>query len=78
MVYLARQTLLNPGFGLLTSLLRQLLQAPWSVHAKGLRNLKTPFGAPQVNSSSERLVGSILRACLDLLIPLNKHLRCCK
>ena len=47
-----------------------------ALKAMGPRILKTPFRAPQANSYCERLVGSIQRACLDFLIPLNeKHLR---
>jgi len=44
--------------------------------AMGVRILKMPFRAPQASAYCERLVGSIRRECLDLLIPLNeKHLQ---
>ena len=47
-----------------------------AVEAMGLSILKTPFRAPQANAFCERLVGSIRRECLDLLIPSNeRHLR---
>lgn len=42
----------------------------------GLRVLKTPVRAPKANAHCERLIGTIRRECLDLLIPLNeRHLR---
>lgn len=41
-----------------------------------LRVLKTPPRTPKANSFCERLIGSIRRDCLDLLIPLGEnHLR---
>ncbi len=47
-----------------------------AVRSMGLSILKTPFRAPQANAFCERVVGSIRRACLDFLIPLNdRHLR---
>ena len=47
-----------------------------AVKSMGLRILKTPYRAPQANAFCERLVGTIRRECLDLLIPLNeRHLR---
>ena len=47
-----------------------------AVEAMGLSILKTPFRAPQANAFCERLVGSIRRECLGLLIPSNeRHLR---
>lgn len=47
-----------------------------AVKSMGLRILKTPFRAPQANAFCERLVGTIRRECLDLLIPLHeRHLR---
>ncbi|HSF31245.1 MAG TPA: integrase core domain-containing protein [Candidatus Tectomicrobia bacterium] len=43
----------------------------------GLRVLKTPPQSPQANALCERLLGTLRRECLDLLIPLTKHhLRC--
>jgi putative transposase len=42
----------------------------------GIRLLKTPVRAPKANAFGERLVGTIRRECLDLLIPMNeRHLR---
>ena len=47
-----------------------------ALKAMGLMILKTPYRAPQANAYCERRVGSILRECLEFLIPLNeKHLR---
>jgi putative transposase len=43
----------------------------------GLRVLKTPPQSPQANALCERLLGTLRRECLDLLIPLTEHhLRC--
>src|SRR5262245_38572840 len=39
----------------------------------GLRVLKTPPQSPQANALCERLIGSLRRECLDLLIPLSAH-----
>jgi putative transposase len=36
----------------------------------GLRVLKTPPQSPQANALCERLIGTLRRECLDLLIPL--------
>ena len=42
----------------------------------GLRVLKTPPQSPQANALCERLLGTLRRECLDLLIPLTEnHLR---
>ncbi len=42
----------------------------------GVRVLKTPVRTPKANAFCERLVGTIRRECLDLLIPLNEgHLK---
>ena len=42
----------------------------------GLRVLKTPPRAPQANAICERLLGTLRRECLDLLIPFTEnHLR---
>jgi len=42
----------------------------------GVRVLQTPFRSPQANARCERLVGTIRRECLDLLIPLGQpHLK---
>jgi putative transposase len=43
-----------------------------AVCAMGVRILKTPFRSPEANSHCERLVGSLRRDCLDLLIPINQ------
>jgi putative transposase len=39
----------------------------------GLRVLKTPPQSPQANALCERLVGTLRRECLDLVIPLTEH-----
>jgi hypothetical protein len=42
----------------------------------GLRVLKTPVRSPKTNSLCERLLDTLRRECLDLLIPLTeRHLR---
>ena len=42
----------------------------------GVRVIKTPIRDPQANAYCERLIGTILRECLDYLIPINnRHLR---
>lgn len=47
-----------------------------SVHAMGVRVLRTPRRAPQANAHCERLLGTTRRECLDFLIPLSeRHLR---
>jgi transposase InsO family protein len=44
--------------------------------AFGLRVLRTPVRAPKANAYCERLIGSMRREFLDLVIPLNeRHLR---
>jgi transposase InsO family protein len=44
--------------------------------AMGLAVLKAPVRAPQANAFCERLVGTIRRECLDLVIPLSeRHIR---
>jgi hypothetical protein len=41
-----------------------------------LRVLRTPVRDPKANAYCERLVGTVRRECLDLMIPLNeRHLR---
>jgi putative transposase len=39
----------------------------------GLRVLKTPVRSPKANSLCERLLGTLRRECLDLMIPLTEH-----
>jgi len=39
----------------------------------GLRVLKTPPQSPWANALCERLIGTLRRECLDLLIPLSAH-----
>ncbi|MCP3881162.1 MAG: transposase [Sulfitobacter sp.] len=47
-----------------------------SIRNLGLRVLKTPPRTPQANAICERVIGSLRRDCLDLLIPLSEnHLR---
>jgi transposase InsO family protein len=42
----------------------------------GLKELKSPPHSPTTNSICERVIGTILRECLDWLIPLTEsHLR---
>jgi putative transposase len=41
--------------------------------ATGLTVLKTPVRVPQANAFCERLIGTIRRECLDVVIPLNEH-----
>jgi transposase InsO family protein len=42
----------------------------------GVRAIKTPIQAPKANAYCERLVGTLRRECLDLLIPIHeRHLR---
>lgn len=41
-----------------------------SIGNLGLRVLKTPPRAPQVNAICERLLGTLRRECLDFIIPL--------
>ena len=42
----------------------------------GVRVLKTPARTPQANAFCERVIGTMRRECLDLLIPLNeRHVR---
>ena len=41
-----------------------------------MKVLRTPYRVPQANAYSERLLGSMSRECLDILIPLREgHLR---
>src|SRR5262249_45708289 len=47
-----------------------------TLEAMGLAVLKTPARVPQANSFCERLIGTIRRECLDLVIPMTeRHLR---
>ena len=47
-----------------------------AVRNLGVTPLKTPLRTPQANAFCERLIGTIRRECLDLMIPLNeRHLR---
>src|SRR3954467_5230020 len=47
-----------------------------TIAAMGLMVLKTPVRAPQANAFCERLIGTIRRECLDLVIPLSEqHVR---
>jgi transposase InsO family protein len=47
-----------------------------ALEAMGLTVLKTPVRAPQANAFCERVIGTIRRECLDLLIPLSeRHVR---
>lgn len=42
----------------------------------GMKVLRTPVRAPQANAYCERLIGTMRRECLDLMIPFGeKHLR---
>ena len=51
-------------------------QLDQSIHHLGLRVLKTPPQTPQANALCERLLGTLRRECLDLVIPLTEnHLR---
>ena len=48
-----------------------------SIRHPGLRVLKTPPRAPWANAICERVLGTLRRQCLDLMIPLTEnHLRC--
>jgi putative transposase len=47
-----------------------------TIEAMGLVVLRTPVRAPQANAFCERVIGTIRRECLDLVIPMNeRHLR---
>jgi putative transposase len=47
-----------------------------AVTAMGVQVLRTPVQAPRANAFCERLLGSLLRECLDFLIPFGEdHLR---
>src|SRR5439155_25911219 len=47
-----------------------------TLEAMGLRILKTPVCAPQVNAFCERVIGTIRRECLDFIIPMSEwHVR---
>ena len=47
-----------------------------AVAGLGLNVVKTPVRTPQANAFCERLIGTMRRECLDLMIPLNeRHLR---
>src|SRR5215510_942273 len=48
-------------------------QLDQSSHHLGLRVLKTPPQTPQANALCERLLGTLRRECLDLVIPLTEH-----
>jgi putative transposase len=51
-------------------------QLDQSIRHLGLRVLKTPPQSPQANALCERLIGTLRRECLDLMIPLTvDHLR---
>ena len=44
-----------------------------TVAAMGLTILKTPVRSPQANAFCERAIGTILRECLDWMIPFNER-----
>ena len=44
-----------------------------AVRGMGVRILKTPFHSGQANGYCERLIGSLRRECLDLLIPIHER-----
>jgi len=47
-----------------------------TLEAMGLTVLKTPVRAPQANACCERLIGTIRRECLDLMMPMSeRHVR---
>ena len=47
-----------------------------TLKAMGLTVLKTPVRAPKANAFCERLIGTIRRECLDVVIPVNeRHVR---
>ena len=47
-----------------------------TLDAMGLTVLKTPVRVPQANAFCERVIGTIRRECLDLLIPMSeRHVR---
>ncbi len=47
-----------------------------AIESMGLKVLKTPVRAPTANAYCERLIGTIRRECLDVMIPLSeRHLR---
>ena len=47
-----------------------------SARGNRVRDLRTPFQAPQANEVCERLIGTLRQECLDFLIPLTEaHLR---
>ena len=41
--------------------------------AGGIQILKTPVRAPRANSFCERLIGSLRRECLDLMLVINRR-----
>jgi putative transposase len=42
----------------------------------GLTVLKTPVRSPQANAFCERVIGTIRRECLDVMLPMNeRHVR---
>jgi putative transposase len=53
----------------------RIFSQPLDQHVRnlGLRVLKTPPQSPQANALCERLIGTLRRECLDLLIPLTEH-----
>jgi putative transposase len=58
---------------------RDSIYSPWldtAVAARGVRVLRTLVQAPTANAHCERLLGSLRRECLDVLIPSGEdHLR---
>jgi transposase InsO family protein len=51
-------------------------QLDQGVRHLGFKVLKTPVRSPQANALCERLLGTLRRECLDLMIPLTEnHLR---
>jgi transposase InsO family protein len=48
-------------------------QVDQGVRNMGLRVLKTPVRTPVANSICERVIGTMRRECLDLMIPLNER-----
>ncbi len=43
-----------------------------SIRALGLEVLRSPFASPKANAICERVIGTIWRECLELMIPMSE------
>jgi hypothetical protein len=67
---------MNIGFSFMTEIPSTQAELDEQIRSMGLVVVKIPARAPKANALCERLIGTIRRECLDLVIPFGeKHVR---